>query len=201
MTASGPITMTERETNEALLKAVEEDAMAESGRIIREAEDASLSVIRAALEEAAAMKEERLKVLEDSLKRKRASVTEGARIRAGGELLRARHEAINAAIEEAGRRIRRLPPEEYSRLILSFHEEARRVWDSEIGSPPLLRVNPEDARIFKERGVEAVPDERVSLGVLLVSTDGRIRFENTLSSRTEKARKRISSGINSILFG
>jgi vacuolar-type H+-ATPase subunit E/Vma4 len=64
-----------------------------------------------------------------------------------------------------------------------------------------VHVNPGDAQLIDDPDVELVPDEEVSLGVVFVSRDGRVRLENTFSSRLKKARAEIVPKLNEMLFG
>lgn len=191
--------MNVKDTNDALLKAVEEDARREAERIIKEAEYAASSIIRCALDEAGELKSRRLSSLDDALKRKRASMTEGARIRAKGEMLKARRETVESATLTALERIKGLSGREYSMLLRRLYDELKASWDESREGAPKVLTNPRDTGILKEFGVEAAPDPAISLGVAFVSGDGLVTLENTVYSRMEKVLSVLSTGIDRIL--
>ncbi len=185
---------------DALLKAIEEDAYAQTDRIVSEAEEAAKSIVEDARNEVRKLREERLKSLALSMERRKASTINGARTRANGLKLSVRHEIIEGVLKEAEQSFRGLPNEEYSRLINNLYGELKNDWPFEAGNAIAL-VNPNDAGLIKDGFAQVKPDAGVTLGVVFTSKDGRIRFENTVRSRIQKARSSLLTAINKTVFG
>ncbi|MBI5491703.1 MAG: hypothetical protein HY893_02095 [Deltaproteobacteria bacterium] len=184
---------------EALLKAIEEDAYAQTGRIVSEAEEAAKSIIEDAEKDVLRVRDERLKSLALSMERRKASSLNNARIQANGLKLSVRHGIIEEVLKEAVDSFGKLPAEDYSRLVNRLYDELKSNWPPEAGRPTVL-VNPSDAGLIKA-GADLMPDAGVSLGVVFTSKDGRVRFDNTVRSRIQKARASLVTMINGMITG
>ena len=161
-----------------LIAALEEDARGQAARIIEEAEEAR-----------------------ERLGKTRAAAVNGARTRAAGLKLAVRQELIQRAIDEAAKRFFSLNGEERSRLVARLYAELEREWArARSYEPPVVRVNPADLKLIEAGGAVVLPDESVAAGVVFTSADGRVRFENTVSSRMERAKKKMIPAINEMLF-
>src|SRR5574337_148398 len=132
---------------EALLKAIEEDARAQTSRIVSEAEEAARTIIEDAEGEVKRIRDERLKSLVLSMERQKASAVNNARTRANGLQLSVRHGIIEEVIKEAEERFAKLPKEDYSVLLKRFYGELKDIWPTEAGGFTAL-VNPSDANLI-----------------------------------------------------
>ena len=187
---------------EALLKAIEEDARAQCERIVEEAEGLARAVTGEAEEEVLTLRTEGLKSLSERMERRRASLVNRARIRSRALTLRARLDIMEVVLEEAVKRIMGLPREKYRELLVRLYAELERVWEAEGGGKdtPVVLASPEDAAFLRETGREARPDPGVSLGVVFTTGDGRKRYENTVPARMKKAREMIVAGLDRLIF-
>lgn len=183
---------------EALLKAIEEDARAQTSRIVSEAEEAARTIVEDAEGEVRKVRDERLKSRALSMERQKASAVNNARTRANGLNLSVRHGIIEEVIKETEERFGKMPKDEYSALLNRFYGELKDSWPTEAGGYTVL-VNPSDANLIE--GADLRPDPGISLGVAFVSKDGRVRFENTVGSRLQKARPRLVTVINGMIMG
>lgn len=184
------------------MTAIEEDAAAIVKRIVREAEEAAEEMIQNAVEEASVAREKRLSAVRREIEMEKAAAISGARIRKRAMELMARKEAIDDVLKEASGRLLALSPEERASLVNRFYGETKVVWGGlkDTGSPVVL-VNPADVGAVKDEGVEVRPDPGVALGVVLVSVDGRYRFENTVASRMRRNEESLRAAANDALFG
>lgn len=186
---------------DTLISALEEDAKAQASRVIEEAREAAEALLSAARAEMAAEKEARALELEDSLRRKRAALLNAGRTRASGEKLKVRHNLIERAMDEAGKRFSRMPEDEYRRLLGRLFTEIKSEWErGRPGELPVVFVNPADVG-FIDSPYEVRADERVVQGVVLASRDGAVRFENSVPGRLSRARSVMLPAINEMLFG
>lgn len=185
-----------------LIAALEEDARGQASRITEEAEEAREALLRLAREEAGRESEERMLEARERIRKTRAARLNAARTNAAGAKLGVRQELIHKALGEAGKRFSSLEGEEHSRLISLLYNELERDWAKERrGEAPVVRVNPSDVKIIQANGAAVKPDESIAAGVVFTSADNRIRFENTIPSRIERARRNIIPAINEMLFG
>lgn len=183
---------------EALLEALEADVSAQCERIVSEAGEAAAAVVAEAEKAVREASAARMKDAALSLGKKRTAALLEARIRAEGVKLDARRGLIKDAIGRAVEDIRRMPGEDYARVLGGFIEEIkgearRHGWK---GSVLQLRVNPADVELVKGHGVEAVADPAVELGAVYISDDGRFRFENTVASRVKRSLDEIEALVN-----
>lgn len=186
---------------DALLKAIEDDARAQGEAIVKEAFDAASVVIIDAEARSSSMIEERRAAFRAEIERKRASMLNSARVRARSIRLAACKTAIEKAFDEALLRFKEMPRPEYRELLGRFHDELLRAWDTALAGEPIALVNPQDLPLPGRAGTAVRPDDTVSLGVVFVSSDGRVRFENTVTSRMDRLRKTAVLKIYRTLFG
>lgn len=185
---------------DTLITAIEEDARAQVHRILEEAREAAEAILRQASIEAEQEKEERRRELEQRLKGEKAAILNSALTRASGKKLAVRLELIDRVLLEAEKRFSTLPKEDYSKLIGQLFSELKKEWEKERpGEVPVVFVNPAD-REFLETDLEVREDGRVRLGVVFVSEDETIRFENTIPARMKKGRAVMVPAINEMLF-
>lgn len=186
---------------DALLKAIEDDARAQSEAIVKEALDAASAIISGAEAQTTAIIEDRRASFKTELDGKRASILNGARVSARSVRLAQRWAAIDHAFELALSRFKEMPRPEYGELLGRFHDELARAWDAALAGEPIVLINPQDVQLLGRVGATVRPDDTVSLGVVFVSADGRIRFENTVPSRMSRLRKPAVIRIYETLFG
>lgn len=186
---------------DALIKAIEEDANAQCERILKEARHAADEIVRRAEEEALRAREEGVRGANSAVQRKRSSLVNKARTQAASVKIEARQEAIEEVFNETVKRFKEMPLDAYSIILNRLYEELCAVWPVLDAGPPVALVNPRDAGLLGRYGVELSPDPQVSLGVVFISRDGRCRFDNTIDARIKKAKKRLTPELNKILFG
>lgn len=186
---------------DALLKAIEEDASVQAARIIEEAEDAAREIAFSVEREVSDLKDARLKALSVEMERKKASAVNSARTVARGKSLEVREALIEGAFEEARKRLEGLPKEKRLGLIAKLYEELKNDWARRSNEKPVILVNPSDAGSIKDGWGEVKADPGISLGVRFVSKDGEIVFDNTIDARLKKARKALVPMIDAMLFG
>lgn len=186
---------------ETLITALEEDARAQVRRIIDEAREAAEAILREAALDAEREKVERILSLERRLKSEKAAVLNAARTKASGEKLGVRRRLIDGAILESEKRFGALPKDDYSKLLGQLFIELEKMWQKERpGEMPVVLVASTDAGLFKTP-YEVREDGGVKSGVVFVSADNAVLFENTVASRLEKGRAALVPAINEMLFG
>jgi vacuolar-type H+-ATPase subunit E/Vma4 len=187
-----------------LIKAPEEETRRETERIITEAEADAEAIIREATEVAERERQERLGSFKKEFEKKKAAAINRARAGEGGRLLAERTGIIESVFEEALKRFEGLPEGEYGDIIRRFYRELKAEWQAEKankGNKPRVHISPGDLDFIKDPDVEFVPDDKVSLGCVFVYKNGRVRAENTFSSRLKRARAGLIVELDRILFG
>ena len=183
---------------EKLLEALREEALRESSVIVEKAEEARKAELLEVKRDIEAVKSERLDDLEATLLRESNARLAEAGSMAKGRVLETKFALIDEVFSLSIERVRALGGKEYAHYLTLLFDELERVWPEE--TPALVHVNPADVDIIKGRGLEVVPNEAVTLGVVFVSTDGRHSFENTAASRAERLRDAVTVELNRILF-
>lgn len=186
---------------DALLAALDDDARAQAESIIRSAEEEAAALIAAAVEEAGIMLEHMLAEAGRSFDRSRAELMNGARVRAAAALMDCRRGLMEEVFERSTRSFSALDRTEYGRILNLWYDELKAAWD-EAGMPgePVVIVNPVDLELIGERGALLRPDPLLGHGLVFVSGDGRVRFENTFSSRLYKSKEDLMPLLDRILF-
>ena len=187
---------------------------------IKRVEELVSSAESEALERVRRFKEMTLKELE-GIEREYAAKAEGARsrllgmaeIRARGELLKLIDEKSEEAMREAMSRIAAMPRDSnYERIFLALLEEASAaLGSSEIVIKPASpdaalakRVISRASRLKRFRGVSLkLSDESVESigGLVALSADGKVSFDNTFEARLARYRETIKSAIAEELKG
>ena len=186
---------------DSLLQVLEEDARAQCAMITAEAEAEAERVIASAAKKAEETRRARIADLERTLDRQRTSALNAARTRANSARLKVRHDLIEEVLGAAVERFRKLPRKEYAALLKRLYHEALDEVHHRGGVRPVVYVNPADAGLLDAEDADVKTDECVSLGVVVTDPAGRLRSENTLGGRLERARKDLVPLIDSILFG
>lgn len=187
--------------NNALLKAIEDDAFAESERLVKEAEGAAAAIVGEAEAEVAAEREERLRALYQGFEKRRASAVNNARIRVNAIKLMARREVVEGVLSGLLTEAGRMPDAEYAALLMRLFKELERAWKQSSIEEPRVLAGAREAGLLAKAGIAAEIDPAVSLGVVFKSKDGRLRFENTIHSRIEKAGSVLVMELNRHIFG
>lgn len=186
---------------DALLKAIEEDASVQAARIIEEAEGAARETAGSVEREVSSLKDARLGSLSVETEKKKASTINSARTIARGKSLAVREALIEDIFIEAQRRLEGLPKEKRSTLVSRLYEELKADWSLRSDERPVILVNPTEAGAIKDGWGEVKADPGVPLGVRFVSKDGEIVFDNTIEARLKKARRALVPLIDEMLFG
>ena len=184
--------------HEKLLKALEDEALRESSAIVEKAEAAQEAELIEAKRDIEAVRAEKLGGVKELLMRESNATAADAGSRAKGLMLEAKFALIDDVFRLAIERVKALESKEYERYLTLLFDELEGIWPKE--ALVTAHVNPADIDILKGRGLEVVPDDDVTLGVVFVSADGRYRFENTAASRAERLRETVTIELNRILF-
>jgi len=187
--------------NDALLKAIEEEAFAESERLVKEAVDAASAIVGEVEAEVGAEREERVGALYQGFEKRRASAVNNARIRVSAIKLTARREVVEGVLSGLVAAAGRMPDGEYAALLVRLFKELERAWKESSGEEPRVLAGAREAGLLAKAGIAVEIDPAVSLGVVFKSKDGRMRFENTIHSRIEKAGSGLVMELNRIIFG
>lgn len=187
---------------ETLLEALEEDTRNQCAAIIREAEETAERIVKEAQESAERTFEARLTESREAIDRARAFAINSARTRMSGAVLDVRHSLIDEVFAGVVKKITAMPKAEYARLLNRLYSELKGDWvKAGILDKPSVLVNPSDAGLIADAGADIKADASVSPGVVFVSPDGKLRLENTVSSRITKARTDLVPAVNKLLFG
>lgn len=190
-------------TQDALLKAIEDDALAEKAVLLKEAEEAVSAIMQQARAESAAWKEKRMALVKDSLAKKKAGLTGTARVRAGALKLSLRRKLAEEVLRETAKLLEAAQKSERETLINRFYNELKAEWVKAglaRGDMPTALVNPLDVGLIKADGIELKGDDGIGFGVVFISKDGKTRFENTISGRMKRAAKALEVELDRILF-
>jgi len=188
-------------TQEALIKALEDEARAQAERIVAEAGEEARRVLGEAEREIEAEKAERLAALERDVAGRRTSLLNEARVRMAALKLRAKLGVIEEVMDRALKEIEGLPADRQAAVTRRLYREVRERWPTEKTEGAVVRVRPAYKDIVEEAGLRVEAVESMPLGVVMESADGRITFENTVTSRMEKARPVILVELNRLIFG
>ena len=187
---------------DALIIAIEQDALLQCERLLLDAEEAATEMLEAAGEQTSRESRARAASLSAVLERKAASAVNAARTKAAGRLLSVRSEMAEEVLKRVEQGFKDLPRERYSALLNRFYSELKADWfEAHEPSAHLVLVNPADMGLVKDTEAEFKADDGVSLGVVFVSKDGRLRYENTVSSRIWKGRDALLPMVDGILTG
>jgi len=187
---------------DALIIAIEQDAELQCKRLLHEAQEAAEEMMKAAGDQVSRDSRARAASLSSALERKAASAVNTARTRGAGRLLTVRSEMAEEVLRRVEQGFKDLPREQYGALINRFYSELKADWfEAHEPSAHLVLLNPADMGLIKDPEAEFKADEGVSLGVVFVSKDGRLRYENTVSSRIWKGRDALLPMVDGILTG
>lgn len=187
---------------DALIIAIEQDALLQCERLLLDAEEAATEMLEAAGEQTSRASRARAASLSAALERKAASAVNTARTKAAGRLLSVRSEMAEEVLKRVEQGFKDLPRERYSALLNRFYSELKADWfEAHEPSAHLVLVNSADMGLVKDTEAEFKADDGVSLGVVFVSKDGRLRYENTVSSRIWKGRDILLPMVDGILTG
>ena len=187
---------------DALIIAIEQDALLQCERLLLDAGEAATEMLEAAGEQTSRESRARAASLSAALERKAASAVNTARIEAAGRLLSVRSEMAEEVLKRVEQGFKDLPRERYSALLNRFYSELKADWfEAHEPSAHLVLINPADMGLVKDTEAEFKADDGVSLGVVFVSKDGRLRYENTVSSRIWKGRDALLPMVDGILTG
>lgn len=190
-------------TQDALLKAIEDDALAEKAVLLKEAEDAVSAIMQQARAESTAWKEKRIALVKDSLANKKAGFIGTARVKAGALKLRLRRALAKEVLEETVKLLEAAQKSERETLMNRFYNELKAEWVKAglaDGDTPTALVNPLDVGLIKADGIELKGDDGIGFGVVFISKDGKTRFENSISGRMKRAAKALEVEVDRILF-
>lgn len=190
--------MSNNHENDLLIKAIEDDAVAQSRNIVKAAEDAAAETLRQAHAEVEVFETERVDALRAGLERERGLRLSGARLLAKAACLKARQEAVESVLEAARARLSALAPGEHATLIRGLYEGLKAEWAFD--EPPVVFVNPRDVPLLRDSGVEARSDPAVVDGVVFIAPDGKVRYENTVASRMRMMRPGLVPMVDRVLF-
>ncbi len=186
------------------MRALEDKARTTVESIKSEAEKEKKRIMAEAQNEAARIRRQRLKKIEDALRSEATAMIYSATLKAKKEVNQAREEVVENVFRIAQEKISRLSEEDsYSDIFKALLDECVELIDGEI----VFQVRPEDRslleRLLAEKGIQYsisdVPLES-SGGLNAMSADGRIIVYNTFEKRLERAKKRLRLEISNILF-
>lgn len=186
---------------DALLAALDEDARAQAESIIQGADAEAAALIKCAGEEAGVMLDAMLAQAARSVGRLRAEMMNNARVRASAALIDCRRALMDDVFERSLAAFSVLERTEYGRILNLWYDELKAAWDKAgMAGEPVVHVNPVDGALIDKSSVLLKPDPAVRLGLVFVSADGRVRLENTFSTRLNKAKEDLVPLLNCILF-
>lgn len=186
---------------DALLAALDEDAKAQADSIIQGAEAEADALIKSAGEEAAVTLSAMLEQAAGTVERLRAEMMNNARVKAAATLIDCRRSLMDDVFERSLIAFSSIERIEYGRILNLWYDELKAAWDkAEMEGEPVVAVNPEDGALIAGRGYLLKPDPAVRFGLVFLSADGRVRFENTFQARMDKAKEDLVPLIDSILF-
>ena len=184
--------------NDVLLKALEADAIEQSSRIVKAAEDAAAEMLSQADIDVKTFETESVAALRAGLEREAVVRLSSARMLAKAVSLQARQDVIEEVLAAVVRRVSVFDVKDRAELILSLYESLKAEWT--LDEPFVVCINPDDAGLIQDNGVEVRHDATVTHGVVFSTKDGKVRYENTVASRIKMMRSNLVPLINKSLF-
>jgi len=188
-----------------LLQEVERSS-AEEIREIRERTDAEIRALREDAElRAREIREAHLHEAERLAETERMKTLFQARADVSSRIAQARHDVYEGAFEEAGERLRGIRDRpDYPAIFQRLLQEAVSFFENR---DLVLHVDPADEEICRKAadGIglsgEILSDIQCTGGVIVETGGGRVRVENTIDSRLDRARESMKTEVFSALFG
>ncbi len=192
--------------HDELLRALEEVGRAERDALLNRAMEGVRRILIRTEEKANKFKIGYLKECAASIEDVRARELNKARAKAKGVILRAEQKIISDVFDKAERRFPTL--KDYPAVIKSLFMEVTKTARKEVGDEKYhVFLSMKDLDILKDlvkpgrySDVVLIPLDDVSCGVVLSTSDGKVRFINTLSGRLKKAKIRLMPLIKNRLF-
>lgn len=197
------------------LKALEDDTRRECAVMLENAQKEAKSIIKTATEEQERFNRERFKKAGADIKTERIRMLVNAKLHANEVILKERQLAVNRVFEMVSDRFRELcMAKEYPKILEGLLKEALAGWKDRMSSDKesVVMVSKQDMPFLRTSELlnfrtsafncEVVADEtgNVSTGVVIMSKDRRHKVVNTLDSRLQKARPKLVSIIDKMLF-
>ena len=198
-----------------LLKALEDDTRRECAVMLENAQKEAESIIKTATKEQERFNRERVKKAVADMEIKRIRMLANAKLHANEVELKERQLAVNRVLEIVSNRFKELRmAKEYPKILEGLLKEALAGWKDRMSSDKesVVMVSKQDMPLLRTSELlnfrtsafncEVVADEtgNVSTGVVIMSKDRRHKVVNTLDSRLQKARPKLVSIIDKMLF-
>lgn len=188
---------------EDIFRALEEQAEAECGQILRSAREQADAIVAEAKAEAGRNKQERIDFASGVAKHGAAQIMNAARLANRKELAGVRDQAIERVFEEAGRRLRDMRRQaSYQQVMSALAGEAFAM--VEPYGDCTLQVAAEDAALAEQIAAGRRCDVDASLdasgGVVVSAAGGRVVARNTFEDRLAKVRRGAQSHVAEMLF-
>lgn len=188
---------------EDIFRALDEQAEAECGDILRSAREQADAILAEAKLEADRIKQERIEAAEAFARHRAAQTLNSARLENRKDMAAVRDRSIAQVFEVAHERLAHVRDgASYESVIRSLAAEAAPVVEAR-GSSTLL-VAPADAdvgkRVASEHGWDLDPTLDAIGGVVVSTAKGRVIVRNTFEDRLAKVRRNAQSHVAEMLF-
>ncbi len=192
-----------------LLKALEDDTRRECAVMLDNAQKEAESIIKTATKEQERFNRERVKKAVADMEIKRIRMLANAKLHANEVELKERQLAVNRVLEIVSNRFKELRmAKEYPKILEGLLKEALAGWRGWMSSDKeaVVMASKQDMPLLKgfnhASNCEVVADEsgNVLTGVVIMSKDRRHKVVNTVDSRLQKARPKLVSIIDKMLF-
>lgn len=188
-----------------LIRLLEIEAQAERERILSEAKQQAEEILRRAQEEAARLRSEHQRRLEEELSVARVRARSMATLQASSLILQAKDRALEEVFRNAEEEIQGFLKDRtwYRSMLRSLLQEAIEGSSGHL----VIEVAEQDEALAREiaeelgLGAEVRTNEQVRAGVRVLFGGGRFVVENTLGSRLERAKPLLTAEIARILWG
>ncbi len=189
-----------------LVRLLEQEARTEKEKALADARARAEAIIIAARQEAEETLAEARRRIEADQAQARTRAASTASLRAGALVLEAKDEAIRKVFERAEAELRAVVADP-GRRRAAIRQLLREAAQGFAGGRVTAEIPPGDAQAVREASrdlgveIEVRENPAVTDGVRLVSQDGRLVVENTVSSRLARARLNLVSQVAEILWG
>ncbi len=188
-----------------LINAIERDALRERQKILEDAMIEADNLIEGAKRELKKIKGERLAELRHSFERERTRAVSSAKRDAKALSLLAKDEIISEVFRETEKKVTEIKKGKgYPYILIKLFKEVAEKGRMELDSGEFeVCVSEDDMDILKREmqdGVKLKPDRDIKEGVILASSDGRIRLVNTMKSRIERVKADMLPILDHVLF-
>ena len=187
-----------------MLAALEQEGEENIEKLIAQAEASKNQIIKNADEEAARIRENSKREIEDRVRMEKSKIIGKANFYVKKEVIKAKETIMNSVFDEIAKRISNLRE---NRSYEGIFERLAAESLANIKGKPVISVDKADKELARkvfdrmELNYELNSNIKCIGGLKMESEDGRIILNNTIDSRMAKAKQMLKTDVLKVLFG